>query len=155
MDPVSLIVAAVVAGAAAGLQEQAQATVRDAYQALKRLVLERHKVDVEPVERKPESEAKRDSLREDLRDAGVADDTVVLDSAQRVVDEARNHQASVAAARAVGIDLDDVAAGFMRFARIDVRGQATAVDMDRVQAPGGITVEDIRVDGGSSPSDPR
>ena len=155
MDPVSLVVAAVVAGAAAGLQEQAQATVRDAYQALKRLIFERHKVDVEPVKQKAD-ERQRDSLREDLSDAGVADrDTVVLNAAQRVVNEARKNEVAAAAVRAVGIDLDDVAAQFIRIARIDVRGQATAVDMDRVQAPGGITIEDIRVDGGDSPSHPR
>jgi hypothetical protein len=107
---------------------------------------------VEPVERKPGSAAKQESLREDLADAGVGEDDEVLAAAQRVVDEVRAHDA--AAARAVGVDLDDVAAEFIRIARIDVRGHATGVDMDRVQARGGIVVEGVNVDGGDGPAHP-
>ncbi len=152
MDPVSLVVAALVAGAAAGLKDQAQSVVRDAYQVLKRLVFERHRIDVEPLERKPGSAAKQDSLREDLADAQVGEDDEVLAAAQRVVDTVREHDA--AAARAVGVDLDDVAAGFIRISGVEVRGAATGVDLDRVQAGGGIVIENVRADRGDAPGTP-
>jgi len=152
MDPVSLVVAALVAGAAAGLKDQAQSAVRDAYQVLKRLILERHQVDVEPLERKPESAAKQDSLREDLADAEVGQDGEVLAAAQRLVDTVREHDA--AAARAVGVNLEDVAAGFIQISGIEVRGAATGVDVHRVQAGGGIVITNVRVDRGDAASTP-
>lgn len=152
MDPVSLVVAALVAGAAAGLKDQAQSVVRDAYQALKELILERHQVDVEPLERRPGSAAKQDSVREDLADAGVEGDGEVLAAAQHVVDTVRQHDAE--SARAVGIDLDDVVAGFIRISGIDVRGAATGVDLDRVRAGGGIVIENVHVDGGGTAGTP-
>lgn len=151
MDPVSLIVAAVVTGAAAGLKEQAQMAVRDAYQALKRLIFQRHGIDVEPVERKPGSKPKQDSLHEDLAEHDVGADAAVLAAAQQVVDEARKDNAAAAAARAVGVDLDHVTAEFIRIADVNVHGHAIGADLDDVHARGGIVIEGVKVDGGDAP----
>ena len=43
--------------------------MKDAYGALKRLLSGKHGVDIAPLERKPDSEAKQASLKEDLGDA--------------------------------------------------------------------------------------
>ncbi len=152
MDPVSLIVAAVAAGASAGLKEQAEAAVKDAYAALKRILFDRHGVDVDPVERKPASEAKRDSLKEDLSDAGAGADAEVLAAAKLVVEEVKRHDA--AAARAVGVDLDDVSAEFVRISNIAVTGEGRGVEMERVQTRGGIVVEGVTVDARPEPDGP-
>lgn len=152
MEPVSLIVAAVVAGATAGLKEQAHSAVRDAYGALKQLITGRHKVDVTPVERRPESAAKQQSLEEDLADASAAEDAEVREAAQRVVTAVREHDA--AAARAVGVDLDDVAAQLIRISNVSVRGNATGVELSRVEAQGSIVIEGIRVEEGDNRARP-
>ena len=83
MDPISLIVAAVVAGAATAIKDQAAQVVKDAYGALKRLLTDRHHVDVSALERKPESGAKQASLTEDLGDTGAAADPEVMAAARR------------------------------------------------------------------------
>jgi hypothetical protein len=70
-DAVSVIVSAVSAGAVAGAKDTVAQAVKDAYAGLKKLITERYAhVDVTAVEKKPESMAKRDSLGEDLQDAG-------------------------------------------------------------------------------------
>jgi phage-related minor tail protein len=149
MDPISIIVAAVVAGAAAGVKDQAAQAVKDAYEALKGLLGHKHGVDVAPLERKPDSEAKQASLKEDLTEVGAAADAEVVEAARRLVAEVRKHDA--AAARAVGVDIDDVSAEFVRISNIVVTGPGVGVDMDRVTTRGGVVVEGVHVDAGGTP----
>jgi hypothetical protein len=144
MDPISLIVAAVVAGAATGIKDQAAQAVKDAYGALKRLLTDRHQVDVAALERKPDSEAKQASLTEDLGDTGAAADPAVMTAARHLVEEVRKHDA--AGARAVGVDIDDVSAEFVRVSNVAVSGSGVGVDIDRVMARGGLVVEGVQVD---------
>jgi hypothetical protein len=152
VDPISLIVAAVVAGAAAGLKESAADAVKDAFTGLKRLIFERHGVDVTPVERKPESESKRDSLKEDLADTGAADDPELRAAAQRLIAAVAEHDAS--AAQAVGVDLEDVRAGFIQIGDVDVRGPGTGVRGERVDVAGGIVIGNVRTDAGGGTERP-
>jgi hypothetical protein len=152
VDPISLIVAAVAAGAAAGLKDSAADAVRQAYAGLKRLLLERHGVDVGAVERKPDSEAKQASLKEDLTDTGAADDVELRDAARRLIEAVAEHDP--AAARAVGVDLEDVSAAFIRVGDVDVQGAATGLRGRRVNVAGGIQVGDIRADSGGGSERP-
>jgi hypothetical protein len=152
MDPISLIVAAVVAGAATGITDQAAQAVKDAYGALKRLLTDRHHVDVAALERKPESEAKQASLTEDLGDTGAAADPEVMAAARQLVEEVRRHDA--AGARAVGVDIDDVSAEFVRVSNVAVSGLGVGVDIDRVTARGGVVVEGVQVDAEGGPDHP-
>jgi hypothetical protein len=152
VDPISLIVAAVAAGAAAGLKDSAADAVKQAYAGLKRLLSERHGVDVVAVERKPDSEAKQASLKEDLSDAGAADDVELRDAARRLIEAVAEHDP--AAARAVGVDLEDVSAAFIRIGDVDVQGAATGLRGRRVNVAGGIQVGDIRADAGGGSERP-
>jgi hypothetical protein len=63
MDPVSFIVAALAAGAAAGLKDTAAAAVKDAYAGVKGWIQTRYgRVDLGALEQKPGSEVKRAAL---------------------------------------------------------------------------------------------
>jgi hypothetical protein len=152
VDPVSLIVLAVAAGAAAGLKESAADAVKEAYGALKRMIFERHRVDVADVERKPESEHKRASLKEDLADAGAGTDTELREAARRLLAEVAEHDP--AAAQAVGVDLEDVSAAFIKIGDVDVRGAATGLKGTRVDVAGGIQVGNIRAESGDGSERP-
>jgi hypothetical protein len=152
VDPVSLIVLAVAACAAAGLKESAADAVKEAYGALKRMILERHRVDVGDVERKPESEPKRASLKEDLADAGAGDDVELREAAKQLLAEVAKHDP--AAARAAGVDLDDVTAEFIRIGNVAVSGPGAGVEATAVHVRGGIVIGDVRVDGRGEPDHP-
>ena len=89
MDPVTLIVAAVAAGAGAGLTDAASSTVRDAYQGLTEPA-------APPVRRQPTggdrlAQAEQDPqtweapLRKYVADSGADRDGTVLEAAQRLM----------------------------------------------------------------------
>src|SRR5215218_7981310 len=79
MEPVTLIVSSIAAACGPALRDTAQSAVRDAYQAVKALIARKYgSVSLEPLERKPESEAKRTSLAEDLDSAGAGGDGELL-----------------------------------------------------------------------------
>jgi hypothetical protein len=89
MDPVTLIVTALVAGAAAGLKDTASSAIKDAYNGLKglvrrklaprpggELVLDRHEQDPQ-VWDKP--------LAQELTEAGAGDDPALVTAAQALM----------------------------------------------------------------------
>ena len=85
MDPVTMIVLALAAGAAAGLKPTAEQAVKDAYAGVKALILRKYaNVDLTLLERKPDSEAKRQCMREDLADAGAGKDSELRRESQHV-----------------------------------------------------------------------
>ena len=91
MDPQTVIVSALTAGAAASTKEVVAQAVKDGYAGLKALVVRKfgRKGDVEAalegVEKKPHSEARQAVLREELETAGVAQDTEVVRQAQALL----------------------------------------------------------------------
>lgn len=89
MDPVSVVVAALVAGAVAGAQSTATEVVKDAYAGLKALVRRcfagraSGEVVLENLEDHPE--AWRGALQAELVEADVAGDPAVVRAAQQVL----------------------------------------------------------------------
>jgi hypothetical protein len=144
VDPVTLVVTAVALGASAGLTDTATIAVKDAYGALKRL-LARRSVEVSGVERRPESTAQQTALQEDIADAAEPVDDELLAAARAVTDAVAEHD--TAAARAIGVDLNDVQAAFIKIGSVASTG--TGVRIHGARISGGIAVDDIRA--GSSP----
>jgi hypothetical protein len=143
MDAVSLtvITSAIAAGAAASLRDTASAAVKDAYAAVKALIQRKYApVDLTSVEKKPDSEAKRSSLEEDLADAGAADDGELARLA-RALAEAVERSAPEAAA-AIGVDLAQVKAAFLRVGSVEAEG--TGVKVREAEFTGGIEIGSVR-----------
>src|SRR3954471_15536672 len=138
MDPVSLIVMALASGAAAGLKPAAEQAVKDAYAAVKSLIQRKYAgIDLGQLERRPDSEAKRSSVAEDLKDAGAAQDQELLDGAKTLMDAVEQHDP--AAAAAIGINLTDVKAQFLRAQQVVAEGAgARGVQIERGEFSGGI-----------------
>jgi hypothetical protein len=97
MDPITIVVTAVAAGAVAATNEVAAQVVKDSYAALKALIVRKfgEKADVagavEVVEKKPDSEARQAVLREELETAEAAQDEEVVQQAQVLLDLLRQH----------------------------------------------------------------
>jgi hypothetical protein len=122
MDPVSLIVMSLAAGAAAGLKPTAEAAVRDAYAAIKGLLGRKYRgIQLEPLEQRPESDAKRASLKEDLEQEGAADDEELLEAARALAAAVKRHDPT--AAKSAGVIIEDVTAGNLRIRSIDSEGE--------------------------------
>jgi len=110
MDPssaVTMIVMALATGAVAGAAEVA---IKDGYEGLKRLLKSRFSLaSVEPLEQKPDSKAKQESVAEDVAAAGADRDEEVLRAAQELIRliESRAPEA----AEAAGITIAQLRAG--------------------------------------------
>jgi len=92
MDPLSLIVAALAAGAAAAAKDTAGAAVRDGYQGLKALVRKRLAADPAATVVLQEHEKDPDTydapLRKKLAAAALERDEQILQAARRLLEEA-------------------------------------------------------------------
>jgi hypothetical protein len=92
MDPITVIVSAVVAGAAASAKDAVAQAVKDGYAGLRALIVRKfgQKADVgdavEGVERKPNSEARKAVLKEELEAAGAGQDADVVQQAQKLLE---------------------------------------------------------------------
>ena len=150
MDPISLVVAAVVLGASAGLTEAASQVVRDAYTGLKALLSGRA-VDVSGVERKPKSETQRAALTKTLTDTPQVVDDEVLAAARAVTDAVAAHDPE--AARLVGVSLRDVQAEFVKIGSVTSSGDGVVAE--GVRLAGGFTVEEVRAGGVDDHPSPR
>jgi hypothetical protein len=88
VDPITLIVTALVAGVAAGATSVAEQTVKEAYAGLKDLIRRRFgdqgdvALAVEQLERNPDSSARQELLREELASASAGQDADVLQAAR-------------------------------------------------------------------------
>jgi hypothetical protein len=123
-DPISIIIGALIAGAGAAAKDVADKAVKDAYQGFRTLIVRKFgsKTDVEEalagVEKKPESEARQSVLKEELTNAGAAQDTELIEQAQAFlallkedgVISAATYQATVSGSGAAAQD-HSVAAG--------------------------------------------
>ena len=92
MEPVTLIVTALAAGAAAGLKPTAEKAVEDAYVSVKTLITKRfgEKKDLQEalqkLEAKPERTGRQEELRDELAEAGAGEDAEVVAAAQALLD---------------------------------------------------------------------
>ncbi len=97
IDPVTIIVGALVAGAAAGLKPAAEQAVKDAYEGLKTLIKDRYqRVHVEVLENDPNNESRQEILQEDLANAGADKDQELLNQARALLEAVKEHDPATA-----------------------------------------------------------
>ncbi|RMF37505.1 MAG: hypothetical protein D6759_02260 [Chloroflexi bacterium] len=97
MDPITTIVTAVTAGAVAATKETVGQAVKDGYAGFKALLLRKfgEKTDLQGalqgVEKKPDSDARKAVLKEELEAAGAGQDGEVVRQAQALLDLLKAH----------------------------------------------------------------
>lgn len=133
MDPLNVIVTAVVAGAALGLKSTTEQALQDAYVGLKTLILDRYgdRADVasalESVEQKPESEGRQSVLEEELEQTAVAEDQEVLGAAQALLEKAHLRQAEAGPSQVTASDRSVVVVGGAEGNVITIHGDGNVV----------------------------
>ncbi|MGW4371537.1 hypothetical protein ACWEKT_38480 [Nocardia takedensis] len=125
MDPVTaVVVSAIAAGAVAGVGDTATQVVKDAYTGLKNLLSRKYSdVDVSQVEKKPDSQPKKDSLAEDLDEAGAGSDPELGQAAAAVLEALREHAPQVV----IGLDIDNLVAEALKVTDIVSAGDGVRV----------------------------
>ena len=142
MDPVSVVVTALVAGAAAGVKPAAEQAVKDAYAGLKTLIQRKWQhVSISQLEANPTSEARQAVVKEDLAQANAADDRDLLTAADKVLDAVAQHAPEVA--KSIGVRLEDIKSGGSLRIRDVVAGDA-GVDVRKADVHGDIDISGVR-----------
>jgi hypothetical protein len=141
MDPITMIVTALAAGAAAGLKPTAEQAIKDTYAGVKALIQRKyHALSLEALERKPDSETKRASLKEDLIEAGAANDNELLDKAKFLLDTVRTHDRSVAAT--LNINYEQIEAAYFKIKDASAEGDVS-IGVKKGTFRGGIVMEGV------------
>ena len=141
MEPVSAIVAALALGAAAAAKDIGGQAVKDAYAALKALIVSRYpKASVDTLEQAPESKSRRAVVEEDLLATTASSDADIAKLAQRMVELVRQQAPTVAAA--IGIDLKDIEAANLRLS--DIIATGTGVKVEAARISGDIVISGVK-----------
>ncbi|WP_155981751.1 hypothetical protein [Nocardia sp. BMG111209] len=149
----TMIAAAVAAGAAAGVGDTAKQVVRDAYTALKGLIVRRYGVvedRIAGVESDPAEPSRRRLLAEQLGRAGAGADEQVRAAAAELLRVVAEHTPEAAATVGVGL-IRTEAGGDIEVSDVTVRAGSAVVATD-VTAGGSIRISGVRV--GSPGEDP-
>ncbi|MGH3687729.1 MAG: hypothetical protein ACRDRU_22695 [Pseudonocardiaceae bacterium] len=150
VDAVTAIVSAVSAGAGAGLKDTAAKAVRDAYGVLKRLIIDQYRLDVGPLEQKPDSRSKRESLAEGLAAVGAGGDAELVAVARRVIDAVCEHDPEVGSV--IGVDLVGLRAANVRLS--DIEADGSGVRGRDWTVSGDVEISRVRAGRPPRPSDP-
>jgi hypothetical protein len=151
MDPLTSLVTALAAGAAAALKPTVEQAVKDGYAALKGLIQRKYaQVNLDQLEANPSSKNSRGVVEEDLKAAKADTDEEVLRHAEALL-EAIQRQAPEAAA-AIGVDLKEIEGASLAIRRVTATG--TGVKVEQGTFRGDITIEDVQAgrQGGARPN---
>ncbi|MFE3195401.1 hypothetical protein ACFXHA_40810 [Nocardia sp. NPDC059240] len=140
MEPVTMIAAAIAAGAAAGLTDTAKKAVTDAYLAARAIITRRYQnVDISVVETRPGLPSRRAVLADELQLAGAGNDPELIQAAQHLLVVVQ--QAAPAAAEAVGIQLRRIEADELEISYVTSSG--SGVIAEDIKATGTIRITDV------------
>ena len=143
MDPISIIVMALVTGAAAALKPTTEQAIKDGYAGLKGLIQRKFgHVDVTVLETDPASKARQAVVKEDLAKTGAGQDEELLREAKALLDAVQAHASDVP--QAVGLDLEDIKGASLTAERILAEGpHATGIKVKGADIQGDIRFSDV------------
>ncbi len=143
MDPISIIVTALVAGAATALKPMTEQAIKDAYAGIKGLIQRKYgRVDVGMLETDPTSKARQAVVKEDLEKTVAGQDEELLREAKALLDAIQAHASDTP--KAVGLDLEDIKGASLSAERILAEGtHATGVKVKGADIQGDIRFSDV------------
>ncbi|MEP7128521.1 MAG: hypothetical protein ABI729_06625 [Chitinophagales bacterium] len=150
MEPLSLIVAALASGAVAGLKPTAEKAVKDAYEGIKAFLKNKFagKVSVDDLEKNPNSESKRGSLKEDLESAGAQEDLELITKAKELIQVVEKHDPAV-----YGVYLKEISGKNLDIDTVNVE-DGTAVRVDIGTFTDDVKIKNVTVKKSPNPQNP-
>ena len=148
MEPITTMIASAIAlGAAAGLKPIVEQGIKDAYDGLKRLIVDRYRdkaevVDaVEYVSKNPEAEKRRAVLEEALTDAGATKDATLLEAAKAVHTAVAKHDPDLP--QGIGMDIGTLKAAILEVENVQATTGGIGVKIDTAEIAGQTTFKNI------------
>ena len=151
MDPLTSVVTALAAGAAAALQSTVEQGIKDGYTALKGLIQRKYaRVDVDQLEANPSSKNRRGVIEEELAVDKADTDAEVLQHAQALLEAIQRQAPQIVVA--IGVDLKEIEGASLAIRRVIATGAGVKVEQGKFS--GDITIEDVQAGrpGGARPN---
>lgn len=151
----TLIVAALAAGATAGLTATAEQAVKDAYGGIKTWLKARYaSVNLTALEKDPKSANRQGVLAEDLADAGAGEDPALQQKAQELLALLAQSEVGRAAAAGAGVILREVEVG-QDLTVEEIIASGTGFFGERLKIQGNLTIRGVDAgQGGGTASNP-
>jgi hypothetical protein len=151
MDPVTTtIISAFVIGAAQGARKVGDKAVTDCYDALKHSIRSAYAkctsllTSIDTLEGKPDSEARRKVLEEEVVAAELIDDPKVVDAADKLLSAAK----AAGPQTTVAVDWEDVELARLKIGEIKAQAGAIGFRAARLKVTGQVEITKIGADGG-------
>jgi len=151
MYPLTSVVTALAAGAAAALQSTVEQGIKDGYTALKGLIQRKYaRVDVDQLEANPSSKNRRGVIEEELAVDKADTDAEVLQHAQALLEAIQRQAPQIVVA--IGVDLKEIEGASLAIRRVIATGAGVKVEQGKFS--GDIIIEDVRAEdrGGARPN---
>jgi hypothetical protein len=148
MDPITIIVSAIVIGAAAGLEPTASTAVKDAYQGLKQVIIDHYKdyrgivKSLGFVDDHPEDIDLHELLKKKLIDAGAEKDTELIKAADKVHMKMKESDPDVYE-KAIGMYIGKLEAHELDVEGVSASGKGIDAKIDHAKIQGKATFRDI------------
>ncbi|MCB9150265.1 MAG: hypothetical protein H6641_16040 [Caldilineaceae bacterium] len=151
MEPITFIVTALAAGAAAGLTGTAEGAVKEAYAGIKTLIQRKFGgVDLAVLESKPESATRRAVVAEELTKADAAQDQALLQAAEQLMQLIQQRAPQVG--QVIGVDLNKIKGGSLDLSNISASGQGdvTGLRVNDAEIQGDLKISGVQASGGGA-----
>jgi hypothetical protein len=145
MDPITIIVAALAAGSAAGLKETASKAIQDAYAGLRKILEatfgHEHQVteSIEKVAKQPEDRLLREELGRLLKQRTGEIDNGVLEAAMKTRDAIETDAPDVV--QAIGMDIGEFKAASLSIKNLRPPNTGTSFKARKVDIAGDATID--------------
>lgn len=146
MDYTTLLVTALIVGAVNATKDVAEQAVKDGYTGLKKLIQSRYKaVDVEQLEKNPESTARQEIIEEELTAVNASQDSELIQKAAELLETAAQTLAKEDL-QIIGVEVVEVEGGNLTIRRVTSTGQGILIKKSKLG-----DIEIGEVDAGPSP----
>lgn len=148
MEPITIILTAIVAGAALKAKDIGEKAIDDLYHGLKTLIVDRYHAAeeaVEQIEKNPESETRKALAREVLEENHVEQDANIVHQAQALL--AAVAENPPAAAQEAGIDMERIRAGASVNIEDIISTSGSHIGMRDIEAGQNVTIKGVHAQG--------
>jgi hypothetical protein len=154
MGPIEIIIAALVAGAVAGLESTAEQSIKDAYANLKNLLQSKYaSVNIDLLENDPASEFRQGVIREDLMRTKASKDEEILRHAQALLIIVQDRAPETLSKIRINLGTTEVSRSF-RIKDIDVRkGGDVEINSEELSVGGDFEIGGLMAGEGTNPKD--
>lgn len=142
MEPIiTLIVSAIALGAAAGTQKTVEKAIEDAYEGLKRLLIDHYKSHNDLIDamwfldKKPQDENRQLALAGELQTTNIANDSEVIDQAKKLYRVVEAYDQNLP--QAIGMDIGKLKAAALEVENVQAGKSGTGVRIQEADISNG------------------